>query len=148
MMMGFARSSGTELSKREGGGALALEPSFASSRGQARQRVAAARRRFEPTAELPDGLHPAVSVYAQTLQDRRELSWNRPLTHRPKLAAGPIQKRKVAVELDRQIALIRSRGVTVLPGPLITRCDRCFDAYGTRTAHRYRRIRAETLEGM
>ncbi len=95
-MMGFARSIGHLIIERRGWRRLALEPGVASSRGQAHQRIAAARRRFEPTAELLDGLHPAISVHAQTLQDWRELGWNRPSTHRPKLTAGPVRKRKVS----------------------------------------------------
>ena len=66
-MLGFARSSGHLIIERRGRRRSGGVAKLCLLRGQPRQRITEARRRVEPPAEFPDGLHPAVFVHAQTL---------------------------------------------------------------------------------
>ena len=70
----------------------ALEPGLAPACSKGRQRIGSADGCLEPATELPHCLDPAVTDDTQSLQNGRELSRDRPLTRRPKLSTGPIEK--------------------------------------------------------
>ena len=83
-------------------GALTVEPAAARLLGQALQRSATADRSFEPATKLANRLDPAVVFQMQSLQDRCEVSRNRPSTRPANLTSRPVHQRKVGVERDGQ----------------------------------------------
>ena len=83
-----------------------LEPAFASAPSQVGKRIGPSHRRFEQPAELFHRFNPAVTLQSQSLEDRRNMIGNRQSRGSSNLSAGPIQNRKILVELDRRESLI------------------------------------------
>src|ERR1700722_13420923 len=90
--VGLARRPSGRLTKGQGGGISALEPGLAPACSEGRQRIGCADGCLEPATELPHCLDPGVANDPQSLQNWRKLGWDRPLTRRPKLSTGPIEK--------------------------------------------------------
>ncbi len=65
-----------------------------------------AHRGLEPLTESPHRLNPALALYSQPVENRRERRRNAPLAALSELAAGLIQKREIVFQRNREKSLV------------------------------------------